>query len=138
MSDRFYVLQDGKTALMIAEERGRTAIVDLLTQFALMQRAMALGSKPWNRSKVTLVGEGRGGKTALCNSMMGKPFEETESTVGLTQLTCDIRRAAATSDGRWTEHKKPEREYEAGVAQLVRNMELLKSEGYESSNQTDR
>ena len=97
---------------------------------------MALGSKPWNRSKVMIVGEGRAGKTALCNSMMGKPYEETESTAGLTQLTCDVRRAAATSDGRWVEHTKPEREYEAGLAQLVRNMESLESAGREPSHET--
>ena len=84
-----------------------------------------------------LVGEGRAGKTALCNSMMGKPFEETESTVGLTELTCDVRRAAATSDGRWVEHTKPEREYEAGVAQLVRNMDLLDPAETELLHQRD-
>ena len=103
----------------------------------LMQRAMALGSKPWNRSKVMIVGEGRAGKTALCNSMMGKSFEETESTVGLTQLTCDVRRAAATSDGRWVEHTKPEREFEAGLAQLVRNMESLEPAGKEPLHNTN-
>ena len=95
----------------------------------LMHRAMALGSKPWNRSKVMFVGEGRVGKTALCNSMLGKPFVETESTVGLTQLTCDVQCASSRINGRWTEHKKPNREYEAGIAQLVRNLES-------STNQT--
>ena len=71
-----------------------------------------------------LVGEGRVGKTALCNSMMGKPFVETESTAGLTQLTCDVRTAATGSNGRWVEHTKPEREYEAGAAQLIKSMEV--------------
>ena len=37
----------------------------------LMERAMIGGSKSWNRCKIMLVGEGRVGKTALCNSMMG-------------------------------------------------------------------
>ena len=109
---------------MIAESKGFTATQALLTQ-PLVQRAMAMGTKPWNRSKVMLVGEGRVGKTALCNSMIGKPFEETESTAGLTQLTCDIRRAAATNSGRWTQYMKPDREYEAGLAQLVRNIEAM-------------
>ena len=120
---------------MIAEKNGHTSIIALLKQFPLVQRAMALGSKPWNRSKVMLVGEGRVGKTALCNSMMGKPFVETESTVGLAQLTCDVRRAAATADGRWVEHTKPEREFEAGVAQLVRNMESSEPAEREPSQQ---
>ena len=65
------------------------------------------------------VGEGGVGKTSLCNCLMGKSFVKTESTVGLTQLTCEIQRAVAASNGGWVEHKKPEREYEAGVAQLV-------------------
>ena len=113
---------------MISERIRHTAIVALLTQFPFMQRALALGSKPWHRSKVMLVGEGRVGKTALCNSMMGKRFEETESTVGLTQLTCDVRRATAGNKGRWTEHTKPE----AGLAQLMRNIETLDREAKES------
>ena len=119
------MLQKGETALMIAEKNGHTSIIALLKQFPLVQRAMALGSKPWNRSKVMLVGEGRVGKTALRNSMMGKPSEDTESTVGLTQLTCDVLGVAISCDRRWTEHTKPEREFEAGVAQLVKNMELI-------------
>ena len=94
----------------------------------LVVRAMAVGSKPWNRSKVMIVGAGRVGKTALCNSMMGKPFIETESTVGLTQLTCDVRRVAASNNSLWTERTKPEREYEAGIAQLIRNMESREPE----------
>ena len=121
---------------MIAKRMGHTSIIPLLTQFQLVHRALAGGSKPWNRSKVMIVGEGRVGKTALCNSMTGKPFEETESTVGLTQLTCDVQRAAATNDRRWTEHTKPEREFEAGVAQLVRNTELNNPLGQEPSQQT--
>ena len=120
---------------MIAERKGHTSIIPLLTQFQLIHHAMTGGSKPWNRSKVRLVGEGRVGKTALCNSMMGKPFVETDSTVGLTQLTCDVRRAAVTSNRRWTEHTKPEREFEAGVAQLVRNTKLNEPLGKEPSQQ---
>jgi GTPase SAR1 family protein len=37
----------------------------------------------WNRSKIMLVGQGRAGKTALANNLMGKDLEEdTESTIG--------------------------------------------------------
>ena len=112
------------------EIKGFTAIMDLLDQFVrqLIQRAMALGSKPWHRSKVMLVGEGRVGKTALCNTMLGKPFVETESTPGLNQLTCNVRTAASATNGRWTERTKPEREFETGIAQLIRAIELHESE----------
>ena len=117
---------------MIAERRGFTTIKSLLIQYPLVQRAMALGSKPWSRSKIMLVGEGRVGKTALCNSMMGKSFVETESTVGLTKLTCNVRRAATTRNGRWIEHEKPDKEFEAGIAQLVTDMESLEPTEEES------
>jgi len=67
------------------------------------ERNMKRGSEPWNRSNVMLVGEGRVGKTALCRSLMGKPFIHTESTVGLNQLTCDVK-LSISNDGRWTKH----------------------------------
>ena len=89
---------------------------------------MEKGSKPWNRSKILLVGDGRVGKTALCNNMLGKPFAETESTVGLKQLTCDVQRAAASS-GQWSvQSSKCKKEFETGVAQVIKDMEKEKHE----------
>ena len=102
--------------------------IDEATNKLYMERAIARGSKPWNRSKVMLVGEGRVGKTALCNSMMGKPFVDSESTVGLTLLKCQVRRAAAGEHGGWGDQTKPEREFEAGVAELIRSMKSSTSE----------
>ncbi|KAJ1382607.1 hypothetical protein B484DRAFT_411409, partial [Ochromonadaceae sp. CCMP2298] len=66
------------------------------------------GSKPWGRSKIMIVGEGRAGKSALANSIIGRPFSQTESTVGINQLTCDIK-YAAVGGGEWGEFVKPER-----------------------------
>ena len=53
------------------------------------------GFKKWERSKIMVVGEGRAGKTALTNSIIGKPFVETSSTIGINELTCDIKYASA-------------------------------------------
>ena len=130
-------------AMLLGEGRvGKTALRDSMIakslNFDLMQRVLALGSKPWNRSNVMLVGEGKLGKTALRDSMMGKPFEDTESTAGLTELTCDKLRAAVAIGRRWTEHRKPEREFEAGLAQHVSNMEsieLQEKKSYPQSNE---
>ena len=127
-------MAEEKGHIASAGEEGDDALSILRIQH-LMQRAMALGCKPWNRSKVMIVGEGRAGKTALCNSMMGKPFEGTESTAGLTLLICDVRRAAASNDGRWTEHTKPEKEFEAGLAQMVRSMKSLEPTEKEPSQE---
>ena len=53
------------------------------------------GFKKWERSKIMVVGEGRAGKTALTNSIIGRPFVETSSTIGINELTCDIKYASA-------------------------------------------
>ncbi|KAJ1434132.1 hypothetical protein B484DRAFT_429324 [Ochromonadaceae sp. CCMP2298] len=81
-------------------------------------QAAKRGSKPWGRSKIMIVGEGRAGKSALANSIIGRPFSQTESTVGINQLTCDIK-YAAVGGGEWGEFVKPEREFEAALAQLL-------------------
>ena len=99
---------------------------------------MAGGSKPWNRSKIMLVGEGRVGKTALCNSMMGNRFVETESTVGFTRQVFEVRTCAGDLEKRWTEYKKPEKECEAGIAQLIIDDLNSKSlENLPSENETN-
>ena len=56
---------------------------------------MIQGFKKWERSKIMVVGEERAGKTALTNSIIGKPFVETLSTIGINELTCDIKYAIA-------------------------------------------
>ena len=48
-----------------------------------------------------IVGEGCAGKTAFANSIIGKTFEETESTVGIDTFLCSVTHAALSkSDGR--------------------------------------
>jgi hypothetical protein len=43
------------------------------------------------RSKIMIVGEGRAGKTALTDSIVGKPFRETlPSTIGIEELSCEV------------------------------------------------
>ena len=67
------------------------------------------------------LGEGRAGKTALANAVIGKPFEETHSTIGINQLSCDVKYAAVggADGGGWVEREKPEREMEAAVASMI-------------------
>ena len=74
-----------------------------------------------------IVGEGRAGKTALSNSIIGKPFELTNSTVGINQMTCDVKFASISSCsdagsevGGWSEYVKPGKELEAALAQMIR------------------
>lgn len=53
--------------------------------------------------------------------MIGKPFEDTHSTIGINQLSCDVKYAAVggADGGGWAEREKPEREMEAAVASMI-------------------
>ena len=76
-----------------------SSIVDL-------QRLIASSeSVEWRRSKIMIVGEGRAGKTAVANAVMGKAFvPHSASTVGLEELTCEVKYAAVGSEkGQWSQ-----------------------------------
>eukprot|EP00041_Stephanoeca_diplocostata_P031727 m.995096 g.995096 ORF g.995096 m.995096 type:complete len:1471 (-) comp24015_c0_seq6:198-4610(-) len=53
------------------------------------------GSKPWMRSKIMLVGQGRSGKTAFLNAMRRKDFEQTDSTIGIDTMTMEVTSLAS-------------------------------------------
>jgi len=119
---------------------------------ALLAQALKHGSKAWRRSKLSFVGEGRAGKSTLANSVVGRPFEETASTVGINQLTCDVRQVKTTAGGasegseqdgiskpgggvqQWGECAGAERELENALAQIVaaqRNQQAAASSSLE-------
>ena len=86
-----------------------------------IQLAISKGVKRWNRSKLCLLGEGRAGKTALANTIIGLDFVQTESTVGINRLTCDVKRLVVgdVAAGTWHEISNPERELENALAALI-------------------
>jgi hypothetical protein len=53
--------------------------------------ALAKGSQEWRRSKIMLVGDGRAGKTAISRSLVGKEYTDTESTIGISEMACEVR-----------------------------------------------
>ncbi len=69
---------------------------------------------------MVFVGEGRAGKTALSNSIIGKDFAETESTVGIAQLTCDVKFATTNNGGVWSECAKQEKVLESAIASMMK------------------
>jgi GTPase SAR1 family protein len=74
----------------------------------------------FRRSKLMIVGEGRTGKTAFANSVMGNDFKDTESTVGIDRFECAVN-YAALNKGEWnTNVKKIEKEYENAIAERVK------------------
>ena len=62
---------------------------------------------------------GRAGKTAFSNSIIGRPFEHTESTIGINELTCEIKYAKVGKGAGWDEYLKQDKEYEAEIARLI-------------------
>jgi GTPase SAR1 family protein len=96
-----------------------------------MEEAMRNGTTEWGRCKLMLVGPGRAGKTALANTVIGRPFEHTESTIGINELTCDVKHIASGENGKWGERDKGGKEFEAGVAKAIaasRNADSSKKE----------
>ena len=67
------------------------------------------------RSKIMIVGEGCAGKTAFANSIIGKKYEETESTVGINAFMCSVTHADL-SNSEWKKCEKIEKEYENAIA----------------------
>ena len=51
-----------------------------------LDAARALSFKKWQQARVMLVGEGRAGKTAVANSISGKGYQDTHSTIGTMSI----------------------------------------------------
>jgi len=83
-----------------------------------MQEALQQGKKEWGRSKIMIVGEGRAGKTAVANSIVGTPFASTDSTLGISQLTCSIS-TLQKGQGVWQKTQSAGKEFEAALAQIM-------------------
>ena len=109
----------------------------------------------WGRSKIMIVGEGRAGKSALSNSLLGKAFSSTESTIGINQMTCMITSPgdegdnppindedgdSASARNRWNQHDMPTKEMELAVAKLMASKKLMlpstSTQSEASSNET--
>ena len=117
--------------------RRKMAAHDAAAQIA---HALQQGSKPWMRSKFSLLGQGRAGKTAFANAIAGKRFEETASTVGINQLTCDVKYINASGASHcgqeWGEGTKNLREFEAALAEILAGKQrAVRAEGDSSSKE---
>jgi len=84
--------------------------------------------KELRRSKVIIVGEGCAGKTAFANSIIGKKFEETESTLGINTVLCSVTHAAL-SKSEWKKCNKIEKEYENAIAE---HLSVMKKDDIEN------
>jgi len=110
---------------MVGEQK---AAIDL----KINQLSKVLGSinevkKELLRSKIMIVGEGCAGKTAFANSIIGKKYEETESTVGINTFKCSVTHASL-SKSEWKKWEKIEKEYENAIAEHLSFMKEVDSE----------
>jgi GTPase SAR1 family protein len=80
--------------------------------------------KELRQSKIMIVGEGCAGKTAFANSIIGKKFEETKSTVGIDTFRCSVTHAAL-SKSEWKKCEKIEKEYENAIAEHLSFMKKV-------------
>ena len=76
------------------------------------------------RSKIMIVGEGCAGKTAFANSIIGKKYEETESTMGIDTFICSVTHAAL-SKSEWKKCDKIEKEYENAIAEHLSRVDIM-------------
>ena len=93
------------------------------------------------RSKIMIVGECCAGKTAFANSIIGKKYEETESTVGINTFLRSVTHAAL-SKSEWKKCEKIEKEYENAIAEHLSSMKFVDIEDddltqQESDSSTD-
>ena len=83
--------------------------------------ALRQGEQAWMHSKIMIVGRGRAGKTALSRAMSGQPFEETESTIGVNQLTLAVRHQDVDSEGLWEPCDEPTKQLEWALAKMIKS-----------------
>ena len=65
----------------------------------LLESAACDGAKSLNASKMCIIGEGRAGKTALMLALCNRPFEETDSTIGVQQNLLEVQKVDMRAQG---------------------------------------
>ncbi len=83
-----------------------------------------------------IVGEGRAGKTALSNSMIGKPFADTDSTIGINALTCNIQNMSVNENDGWghVPEGMANKHFESMIAKNLHSQTNAKSNNTEASS----
>eukprot|EP01038_Epipyxis_sp_PR26KG_P010757 gene10757-14446_t len=114
--------KDSNQAVKVISDNNNKENDNSIVQKGEIQAAVKMGYKKWNRSKICLVGEGRAGKTATANTIIGLEYKETKSTIGITEMTCDVKHAYASSENDemlWIQSTKAEKELEEAIAFII-------------------
>jgi GTPase SAR1 family protein len=114
----------------VAKDKQNKEAAEKLENEKSIKEALTQGKKEWRRSKIMIVGEGRAGKTALANSILGRAYEDHDSTIGINEFTCSIGYASSVEGGKgdnrdhkntWSEllDQKILKEVETAVASMI-------------------
>ena len=97
----------------------------MLTKYEL-EAAMRARKLKMNRSKITVVGPGRGGKTCLARSLLDLKFEDTPSTQGMNDFGLrNIVHYAEAKGGRWRKFREFEKLFESFMARYIHDQRLV-------------
>ena len=101
-----------------------------------LDRALEKGFQKFGRGKVCFLGEGRAGKPATANSLLGLEYKETASTVGINSISCDVKYATALgSDNHlWTIAEGVKSELMEAIVNSVLSMRIEKSTQIKDDN----
>jgi GTPase SAR1 family protein len=119
------------------ENDERTAAKKLENEKSIKE-ALSQGTKEWRRSKIMIVGEGRAGKTALANSILGRPYKDQDSTNGINEFSCNIGYASSIDHKNiWSElqNQKNVKEVETAVARMIFDQKSGKTANKKSEDQ---
>ena len=94
-----------------------------------LQEAIQRQVRKFNMAKMMVVGQGGAGKTCFMHSVLGMPYRETESTVGINALTCSVGYAGTGRDGLWQQIKERPAALETALAQSVYDAVRSQREG---------
>jgi tetratricopeptide (TPR) repeat protein/GTPase SAR1 family protein len=99
-----------------------SSVIDTTVFFAASLEAVnkAGGAGEWMRSKIMILGEGKGGKTSFVRNLLGEEFQETERTRGIAEFTCSSSYVIKGAvDGQWAPCSKPDHMGERALARSL-------------------
>ena len=115
-----------------------TACLPSFEQRLRVQREFAAasleGSLPWRRSRLSIVGQGRAGKTSFFRSLLGEAFDSaqqstpglhTSETAAVQDMGMQVSSVAATSEGVLMSWKETGADDDVGAALLGHAMSML-------------
>jgi GTPase SAR1 family protein len=95
------------------------------------------GGRSLHFSKVSVIGQGRGGKSSLINSILGRDFEELQSTAGVKADMIEVIQHHIEGGGeKWTPYKPTTSQLAEAEARMVAGYLLSGNDGLPEISQS--